>query len=111
MKIVVWAIRIILFVLVILLAIKNTAPVDINFYGNLSLKQVPLIVVILTSFLLGGVLIYLLTLPTKLSRGVELSRLRKENQILKSDLEHTHRKEQIVPVSSPDGFVVTEKVR
>ncbi|AFN35649.1 LapA family protein [Taylorella equigenitalis] len=111
MRIVIWAIRIILFVLVILLAIKNTAPVDINFYGNLSLKAVPLIVVILASFIIGGVFIYLLTLPSKFSNGIELNRLRKENQLLKSDLEYTHKNEKILPVAPPDGFVVTEKVR
>jgi uncharacterized integral membrane protein len=47
MRYLVWALRLIVFVAVLMFALKNTDPVGVTFYGTWELKSVQLIVVML----------------------------------------------------------------
>ena len=47
MRYIVWAVRLVVFVVVLLFALKNTGPVDVNFYADHTVSGVPLIVVML----------------------------------------------------------------
>lgn len=78
MRYFVWALRLIVFVAVLMFALKNTAPVAVAFYNDVTLQNVPLIVVMLSTFVLGTVFGLLLTVPASVRRRREASRLRKE---------------------------------
>lgn len=75
---VVWVLRLLVFVLVLLFALNNTGPVDVTFYADYVLRQVPLIVVMLGTFIIGAAFASLLILPSALRRRRELGRLRRE---------------------------------
>ncbi len=78
MRYFVWALRLIVFVAVLMFALKNTDPVAVAFYGDLSFQNVPLIVVMLSTFVLGAIFGLLLTVPASMRRRREAARLRKE---------------------------------
>ncbi len=78
MRYFVWALRLVVFIAVLMFALKNTAPVAVAFYGDVIVDHVPLIVVMLSTFVLGAVFGLLLTVPASLRRRREASRLRKE---------------------------------
>ena len=78
MRYIVWALRLIVFLAVLLFALKNTDHVSVTFYDDWVIQGVPLIVVMLTTFILGTVFGLLLTVPGSLRRRRELSRLRKD---------------------------------
>ncbi|MCB5363997.1 LapA family protein [Pusillimonas sp. CC-YST705] len=78
MRYVIWALRLLVFVLVLLFALNNTGPVDVTFYADYVLHQVPLIVVMLVTFIVGALFALLLILPSALRRRREASRLRRE---------------------------------
>ena len=78
MRYLVWALRLVVFVAVLLFAIKNTDPVGVTFYGAWVIERVPLIVVMLSTFVLGTVFGLLLTVPGSLRRRREVIRLKKE---------------------------------
>ena len=78
MRYIVWALRLIVFLAVLLFALKNTDPVGVSFYGDWAIQGVPLIVVMLSTFILGAAFGLLLTVPASLRRRREVARLRKE---------------------------------
>lgn len=78
MKYLVWALRIIIFLAVLFFAYKNMNVVEVTFFDGASLGQVPLIVVMLVTFVLGTVFGLLLTVPNAIRRRRELNRVRKE---------------------------------
>ena len=78
MRYLVWALRLIVFVAVLMFALKNTDPVGVTFYGTWAIQSVPLIVVMLSTFVLGTVFGLLLTVPGSLRRRREVIRLKKE---------------------------------
>ena len=78
MRYIVWALRLIIFLAVLLFALKNTDPVGVTFYGDWAIQGVPLIVVMLSTFILGAAFGLLLTVPASLRRRREVARLRKE---------------------------------
>ncbi len=84
MRYLVWALRLIVFVAVLMFALKNTDPVKVVFYADKSFDSIPLIVVMLTTFVLGTLFGLLLTIPASLKRRRELSRLRKELERLQA---------------------------
>lgn len=78
MRYVVWLLRLVIFIIVLLFALKNTAPVDVGFFADHVVRQVPLIVVMLAAFALG-LLFGLLAAATALyRRRREINRLRRE---------------------------------
>jgi len=74
----VWLLRLLVFVLVLLFALNNTAPVGVTFYADVGLHDVPLIAVMLASFIIGAVFVWLLAVPTALRHRRELGRLQRE---------------------------------
>ena len=78
MRYLVWALRLIVFVVVLMFALKNTAPVAVAFFGVYEIASVPLIVVMLTTFVLGAVFGLLLTVPASIRRRREAAKLRRE---------------------------------
>lgn len=67
-------ISIILLIIIAIFAITNTAPVEVNLL--FTRFQSPLILLILACFLLGALIIYLLSLSNHLKQGKELKTLR-----------------------------------
>ncbi|HLS87415.1 MAG TPA: LapA family protein [Burkholderiales bacterium] len=76
MRIVTWTIRLVLLVLLIALAAKNTEPVTLRFYFDLAL-QTPLIVAIFGAFLVGALFGVLALLATVLRHKREIASLRR----------------------------------
>lgn len=82
MRFVIWAVRLVVFILVLLFALKNTEPVDVGFYADYVIRQVPLIVVMLVAFVLGALFASVVVMPASLRRRREVARLRREVQRL-----------------------------
>ncbi len=80
MRIVSWAIRLLLLLVLAGLAAKNVDPVTLRFYFDTAL-QAPLVVVLFCAFLLGAVLGMLALLGTLLRQRREISRLRKTGKM------------------------------
>jgi putative membrane protein len=76
MRILTWAIRIALFVVLAAFAAKNTDPVALRFYFDL-VWQAPLVAVLLAFFAAGAALGLLAMLGTFLSQRREIARLRR----------------------------------
>ena len=79
MRIVTWAIRLVLFVLLIALAAKNTEPVTLRFYFDMAL-QAPLIALLFGAFAAGAAFGVLALLTTVLRQRREISILRKQQK-------------------------------
>lgn len=86
MRYLVWAVRLVVFLVVLLFALKNTGPVDVNFYADQTVTAVPLIVVMLAAFVAGIVFALLAIVPAAVRRRREIRRLEREMARLKSDL-------------------------
>ncbi len=84
MRYVVWALRLVIFIIVLLFALKNTGPVDVNFYAGHVLTGVPLIVVMLAAFVVGIVFALLAIIPAVMRRRREARRLEREVSRLKA---------------------------
>tara|TARA_B110000503_G_C7075618_1_gene382768 strand:+ start:625 stop:930 length:306 start_codon:yes stop_codon:yes gene_type:complete len=78
MKYIVWVLRIIIFLAVLFFAYRNMNPVEVTFFDGASMGQVPLIVVMLVTFVLGTLFGLLLMLPSVIRRRRELSRSRRD---------------------------------
>ena len=70
--------RLLVFVAVLMFALKNTNPVEVRFYADYVVQDVPLIVVMLVVFVLGALFGLLLTVPAAMRRRREAMRLRRE---------------------------------
>ncbi len=84
MRYLVWILRLLVFIAVLIFAVKNTDPVKVNFYADYAIQNVPLIVVMLATFVVGAVFGLLLTVPMAMRRRREAARLRRELDRLKS---------------------------
>lgn len=88
MRILAWILRLIVFVLVLMFAMNNTGPVDVNFYAGHMITGVPLIVVMLVMFAIGVVLGLLVALPVILRRRREARKLRRDLGRLQEQIRH-----------------------
>jgi uncharacterized integral membrane protein len=100
MRYLVWALRLLIFVAVLMFALKNTDPVGVTFYGTWALQSVPLIVVMLSTFVLGTLFGLLLTVPGSIRRRREVMRLKKELERIQAAV-HPAGNAQL----SPDALV------
>lgn len=87
MRYLIWALRLLVFVLVLMFALKNTELVTVRFFGNYQ-AEMGLIVVMLASFVGGAMLGLLITLPAGLRRRREVARQRRELERLRSEADH-----------------------
>ncbi len=78
MRYLVWVLRLLVFVVVLLFALKNTEPVQVNLFANHVLHDVPLVVVMLCTFILGLLLGLFIMMLSLMRRRRELARLRRE---------------------------------
>jgi putative membrane protein len=104
MRYFVWALRLIVFIVVLLFALKNTEPVKVVFYADQSLENVPLIVVMLSTFVLGTLFGLLLMAPSSFKRRRQVSRMRKELDRIQEPVNPSHADkavavETVVPLS------------
>ena len=76
MRLLTWAIRVALFVLLLAFAAKNTDPVTLRFYFNLA-WQAPLVALLLGFFAAGALLGLLAMLGTWLAQRREIARLQR----------------------------------
>ena len=76
MRVLTWAIRIALFVVLLAFAAKNTDPVTLRFYFDLA-WQAPLVALLLAFFAAGAVLGLVAMLGTFLAQRREIARLRR----------------------------------
>jgi len=84
MRYLVWALRLVVFVVVLLFALKNTDRVNVYFFADHLISEVPLIVVMLASFVVGAIFGLLLTVPGVMRRRREMAALRRELEQVKA---------------------------
>lgn len=87
MRYLVWILRLAVFVVILMFALKNTGPVDVSFYGDHVVSGVPLIVVMLIMLVLGAVLGWFITLPSLFRYRRDIARLKREKSQLQEKLE------------------------
>ena len=75
MRVLTWAIRFALFVVLLAFAVRNTEPVTLRFYFDLA-WQAPLVALLLGFFAVGALLGVVAMLGTFLAQRREISRLR-----------------------------------
>lgn len=90
MRYLVWILRLVIFIVVLLFALKNTAPVDVGFFADQVFRDVPLIVVMLIAFVLGVAFGLLVAATALLRRRREVGRLRRELARAQDELRHPH---------------------
>ena len=76
MRIVTWAIRIVVFVLLIAFAAKNVEPVTLRFYFDLAL-QAPLVVLLFAAFAVGALFGVLALIGTLLRQRRQITLLKR----------------------------------
>lgn len=72
-----WILRLVIFIIVLLFAMKNTDLVDVGLFAGRIIHQVPLIVVMLVAFALGAIFGLLFAATSVVRRGREISRLKR----------------------------------
>ncbi|MBK1782126.1 LapA family protein [Advenella sp. WQ 585] len=85
----IWALRLIIFLLVLLFALKNTQPVSVRFFSDVAVNNIPLIVVLLVTFFLGAVFAYLLAILARIKKTRQVGQLKSEIARLKKDVNAT----------------------
>jgi len=103
MRYLVWILRLVVFVVVLLFALKNTGPVDVGFFADHVIADVPLVVVMLVTFLLGAFFGLLISAPAVIRKRREAARLRREVARLEEKLRQQ-------PVPPPEPALAPETV-
>jgi len=88
MRYVHWVIRLAVFVVILMFALKNTGLVDVRFFADHVVTNVPLIVVMLVMFILGALLGWLITLPSVMKYRRDANRLRRDKTELQAKVDH-----------------------
>lgn len=82
-----WILRLVIFIIVLLFAMKNTDLVDVGLFAGRVIHQVPLIVVMLVAFALGAIFGLLFAVGSVIRRGREISKLRRKLTLAEQKLE------------------------
>jgi uncharacterized integral membrane protein len=85
MRYFIWILRLAVFVVVLLFALKNTDRVTVRFFVDTITTDIPLIVVMLASFVAGTLFGLLLTVPASLRRRREAAALRRDLERAKAE--------------------------
>ena len=91
MRYLVWVLRLLVFVVVLLFALKNTEPVHVSFFADYALTNVPLIVVMLVAFLLGLVLGLLLMILNIMRKKREITKLKRDVVRLQDQIQNPEK--------------------
>jgi len=86
MRYLIWILRLIIFVVILMFALKNTGLVEIRFFADYVVTGVPLIVVMLIMLVLGTILGWFITLPSLLKHRREIARLKRDKVQLEEKL-------------------------
>jgi len=86
MRTLIWLARLAVFIAVLMFALKNTQPVAVHFLADVTVSDVPLVVVLLVTFVLGMLLGLLLTVPAALKRRREAARLKRDVARLQAEV-------------------------
>jgi uncharacterized integral membrane protein len=97
MKYLIWVLRLVVFIAVLMFALKNTNPVAVTFYGDYMVHDVPLIVVMLVTFVVGALFGLLLTVPGSMRRRREAARLRRELDRMQAAMSNQRDTENVIP--------------
>lgn len=89
MRYLVWVLRLVVFLVVLLFALKNTDPVQVNFFADYTLSNVPLIIVMLIAVLLGLLLGFLLMVLTLMRKKREVTKLKRDVARLEDSLQQS----------------------
>lgn len=90
MRYLVWVLRLLVFLVVLLFALKNTDPVKVTFFADYTLAHVPLIIVMLVTFLLGLILGLLLMVLNIMRKKREIAKLKRDLSRLETNVNHPH---------------------
>jgi uncharacterized integral membrane protein len=85
MRLVTWAVRLLVFLLLVAFAAKNVEPVKLRFYFDLVLEA-PLVAVLFAFFAAGAIFGILALLGTLLRQKREISQLRKKTPMEEATL-------------------------
>jgi len=85
MRLVTWAVRLLVFLLLVAFAAKNVAPVTLRFYFDMALEA-PLVAVLFAFFAAGALFGILALLGTVLRQRREISLLRKKTPMEEATL-------------------------
>lgn len=113
MKYVVWILRLLIFVVVLLFALNNTHPVDVNFFADYGVTGLPLVVVLLITFLLGSVFAFFLMAPSYIRGKYKLAKLndeiaslhRQNASTVRQQVQQQHDEQANGSASQPDIFI------
>lgn len=89
MRYLVWVLRLLVFLVVLLFALKNTEPVKVSFFAEYALTNIPLIVVMLVTFLLGLLFGLLLVIFNIMRKKREIAKLKRDVARLEDQLKDT----------------------
>lgn len=98
MRYLIWILRLVVFVVVLLFALKNTEPVKVSFFADYAINNAPLIVVMLVAFLLGLLLGLLLMILHVMRKKREIMKLKRD--IARLEESSQHRPEAPDPVAA-----------
>lgn len=88
MRYLVWVLRLAVFIVILLFALKNTDPVNVRFFADNVVTGIPLIVVMLAVFVLGVLLGWAIAAPAMMRRRREVARLKRDISRLEDDARH-----------------------
>lgn len=88
MRYLIWILRLAIFIVILLFALKNTDPVNVRFFADNVITGVPLIVVMLTVFVLGVLLGWAIAAPAMMRRRREIARLKRDLARIEDAVRH-----------------------
>ena len=100
MRYVIWILRLLVFVIVLMFALNNMQAVSVRFFEDLVLTDVPLILVMLATFVLGVVFGFLMAFPGLVRRRREASRLRRDLERLQEQARNAKVPAETTPLET-----------
>lgn len=100
MRYLVWILRLLVFVVVLLFALNNMQAVNVRFFEDLVVSDVPLIIVMLATFVLGVVFGFLMAFPGILRRKRETARLRRDVERLEEQARNAKAPAESTPLET-----------
>jgi uncharacterized integral membrane protein len=100
MRYLVWFLRLVVFVVVLMFALNNMQAVTVRFFQDHVVSDIPLIIVMLATFVLGVVFGFLMAFPGIMRRRREAARLRRDVQRLEEQARNAKVPAQSTPLET-----------